>query len=116
MACAKGDPNKHGNVHARKSGVKSLEGLTTENVICKQQVTDGRMLSQNLKIRDLIPEGGLSDAEMMIRVLPDMDVWSRHSPDHIRLQRLDWSNIRVIAAVLGQSVALDFYARSVASY
>ena len=50
---------------------------------------------------------------MMIRVLPDMDVWSRHSPDHIRLQRLDWSNIRVIAAVLGQSVALDFYARSI---
>ena len=48
---------------------------------------------------------------MMIRVLPDMDVWSRHSPDHIQLQRLDWSNIRVIAAVLCQSVALDFYAR-----
>lgn len=48
---------------------------------------------------------------MMIRVRPDMEVWSQHSPDHIRLQRLDWSNIRVIAAVLGQSVALDFYAR-----
>ena len=50
-------------------------------------------------------------AEMSIRVRPDMDVWSKHSPEHIKLQCLDWSNIRVIAAVLGQSVALDFYAR-----
>ena len=34
-----------------------------------------------------------------------------HSPEHIKLQQLDWSNMRVISAVLGQSVALDFYAR-----
>lgn len=38
-------------------------------------------------------------------------MWSIHSPEHIKLRQLDWSNIRVISAVLGQSVALDFYAR-----
>lgn len=36
---------------------------------------------------------------------------SWHSPEHIKLKQLDWNNIRVISAVLGQSVALDFYAR-----
>ena len=47
----------------------------------------------------------------MIRIQPDMEVWSKHSPEAITLQRLDWSNLRVVAAVLGQSVALDYYAR-----
>ncbi len=50
-------------------------------------------------------------AELMIRIQPDMEAWSKHSPEAITLQRLDWSNLRVVAAVLGQSVALDYYAR-----
>ena len=49
---------------------------------------------------------------MMIRIQPDLEVWSKHSPEAITLQQLDWSNLRVVAAVLGQSVALDYYARS----
>jgi hypothetical protein len=40
-----------------------------------------------------------------------MQTPSWHSPEHIKLKQLDWNNIRVISAVLGQSVALDFYAR-----
>ncbi len=52
-------------------------------------------------------------AEMMIRIQPDLEVWSKHSPEAITLQQLDWSNLRVVAAVLGQSVALDYYARLV---
>ena len=54
----------------------------------------------------------LGRAEMMIRIQPDLEVWSKHSPEAITLQQLDWSNLRVVAAVLGQSVALDYYARS----
>ena len=50
-------------------------------------------------------------AELMIHIQPDMEAWSKHSPEAITLQRLDWSNLRVVAAVLGQSVALDYYAR-----
>lgn len=37
--------------------------------------------------------------------------WSLHSPEQIKLKRLDWSNMRVVSSVLAQSVALDFYAR-----
>ena len=48
----------------------------------------------------------------MIQIQPDMEVWSKHSPEAITLQQLDWKNLRVVAAVLGQSVALDYYARS----
>lgn len=51
--------------------------------------------------------------EMMIKLRPNMEAWSTHSPEYIRLKRLDWSNMRVIGSVLGQSVALDFYARNV---
>lgn len=40
-----------------------------------------------------------------------MQAPSWHSPEHIKLKQLDWNNLRVISAVLGQSVALDFYAR-----
>ena len=57
----------------------------------------------------------VAHAELMMRVQPDMEVWSKHSPEAITLQRLDWSNLRVVAAVLGQSVALDYYARRVHS-
>jgi Uncharacterised ACR, YagE family COG1723 len=41
---------------------------------------------------------------------------SWHSPEHIKLKQLDWNNIRVISAVLGQSVALDFYARQLTQH
>ena len=47
----------------------------------------------------------------MIQIQPELEVWSKHSPEAITLQQLDWKNLRVVAAVLGQSVALDYYAR-----
>jgi hypothetical protein len=48
---------------------------------------------------------------VMQHSLRHMQTPSWHSPEHIKLKQLDWNNIRVISAVLGQSVALDFYAR-----
>lgn len=44
-------------------------------------------------------------------VRPGLSTWSELNPDHIVLKQLDVNNIRVISSVLGQSVALDNYAR-----
>ena len=44
-------------------------------------------------------------------VSPKLPSWSQCEPACIRLQALDLRNIQVIAQVLAQSVALDFYSR-----
>ena len=44
-------------------------------------------------------------------VSPELPSWSQCEPECIRLQTLDLRNIQVIAQVLAQSVALDFYSR-----
>lgn len=46
-------------------------------------------------------------------VCPTLPVWSDGGQDHVIVKRLDLNSIRVISSVLGQSVALDFYAKTV---
>jgi hypothetical protein len=50
-------------------------------------------------------------AEYSVAVSPELPSWSQCEPECIRLQTLDLRNIQVIAQVLAQSVALDFYSR-----
>ena len=44
-------------------------------------------------------------------VRPSLTTWSEMQTDHVILKVLDTNSIRVISSVLGQSVALDSYAR-----
>jgi hypothetical protein len=46
-----------------------------------------------------------------VLVRPDLKSWSELQPDSVVLKRMDTNSIRVISSVLGQSVALDMYAR-----
>ena len=46
-------------------------------------------------------------------VVPEMATWSQLEPECIRLKTLDLRNMQVIAQVLAQSVALDFYSAHV---
>ena len=51
--------------------------------------------------------------EYNVAVVPDQKQWSQLEPECIRLQTLDLRNMQVIAQVLSQSVALDFYSAHV---
>jgi len=51
------------------------------------------------------------DAEFAVVVRPSLGTWSELHPDYVVLKTLDTNSIRVISSVLGQSVALDSYAR-----
>ena len=52
-------------------------------------------------------------AEYALALVPDLPTWSQLEPDCVRLRALDLPALQVIAAVLAQSVALDFYAAHV---
>ena len=52
-------------------------------------------------------------ADYAVVVCPSLPVWSEGGQDHVIVKRLDLNSIRVISSVLGQSVALDFYAKTV---
>lgn len=47
--------------------------------------------------------------EYSVAVSPEMATWSALEPECLRLQALDLRNVLVVAQVLAQSVALDFY-------
>jgi len=51
--------------------------------------------------------------EYSMAVVPELPAWSQLEPECIRLQTLDLRNMQVIAQVLAQSVALDFYSAHV---
>lgn len=51
--------------------------------------------------------------EYSVAVVPELPAWSQLEPECIRLQTLDLRNMQVIAQVLAQSVALDFYSAHV---
>ncbi|GBF93827.1 hypothetical protein Rsub_06826 [Raphidocelis subcapitata] len=51
--------------------------------------------------------------ETTVVVRPGLDDWFALEPDHIVLQMLDLSNVRVIASIMGQSVALEHFDRLV---
>ena len=48
---------------------------------------------------------------MLVR--PTLPEWSEGGQDQIMLRMLDTDNIRVISSILGQSIALDHYAKKV---
>ncbi|KIZ04381.1 hypothetical protein MNEG_3575 [Monoraphidium neglectum] len=51
--------------------------------------------------------------ETTVVVRPALDDWFALEPDHIVLQMLDLSNVRVISSIMGQSVALEHFDRRV---
>lgn len=51
--------------------------------------------------------------EYAVVLRPTLSGWSEGGQDHIMVKQLDTNNIRVISSILGQSVALDYYARKV---
>jgi len=48
-----------------------------------------------------------------VLVRPTLPEWSEGGQDQIMLRMLDTDNIRVISSILGQSIALDHYAKKV---
>lgn len=60
---------------------------------------------------DRFQEARKDDYGIVLR--PSLAGWSQGGHDHIMVKHLDTNNIRVIASVLGQSVALDHYAKQV---
>lgn len=48
-----------------------------------------------------------------VLVRPSLSEWSQGGQDRIMLRMLDTDNLRVISSVLGQSIALDHYAKKV---
>ncbi|KAG0626090.1 hypothetical protein M758_2G101400 [Ceratodon purpureus] len=48
-----------------------------------------------------------------VLVRPTLNEWSQGGQDRIMLRMLDTDNIRVISSILGQSIALDHYAKKV---
>lgn len=52
-----------------------------------------------------------SDYGVLVR--PTLRQWSEGGQDRIMLRMLDTDNIRVISSILGQSIALDHYAKKV---
>lgn len=52
-------------------------------------------------------------SEYIVHVVPELATWSQLEPEFIRLQTLDLRNMQVIAQVLAQSVALDYYSSHV---
>lgn len=51
---------------------------------------------------------------MLVR--PTLPEWSEGGHDRVMLRKLDIDNIRVISSILGQSIALDHYAKKVIHY
>lgn len=51
--------------------------------------------------------------EYSLAIVPDLPTWSYLEPECIRLLTLDLRNVQVIAQVLSQSVALDYYSSNV---
>lgn len=73
---------------------------------------------QEKALEDIMPfcsdhftEARKDDYGIVLR--PSLAGWSEGGQDHIMVKQLDISNIRVITSVLGQSVALEFYAKKV---
>eukprot|EP00850_Spirogloea_muscicola_P000305 SM000001S04707 [mRNA] locus=s1:1842391:1845045:+ [translate_table: standard] len=60
---------------------------------------------------DQFREARKDDYGVVLR--PGLAGWSEGGHDHIMLKSLDTNNIRVVSAILGQSVALDHYAKKV---
>lgn len=56
---------------------------------------------------------GFIDADYGVLVRPTLPEWSEGGQDQITLRMLDTDNIRVISSILGQSIALDHYAKRV---
>lgn len=48
-----------------------------------------------------------------VLVRPTLSEWSEGGHDRVMLRKLDIDNIRVISSILGQSIALDHYAKKV---
>lgn len=48
--------------------------------------------------------------EYGVSIVSNLPAWSQLEPESIRLQKLDLRNLHVIAQVLAQSVAMDYYA------
>ncbi|EFJ10093.1 hypothetical protein SELMODRAFT_128756, partial [Selaginella moellendorffii] len=46
-------------------------------------------------------------------VIPGLDRWSQGGSDKIMVKKLDMDGVRIISLVLGQSIALDHYTRSI---
>ena len=55
----------------------------------------------------------LLSAEYVVALVPELSSWSQLDPESIRLQTFDLRNMQVIAQVLAQSVALDYYSSHV---
>ncbi|CAM6121410.1 unnamed protein product [Calypogeia fissa] len=53
----------------------------------------------------------LDDYGVLVR--PTLSEWSEGGHDRVMLRKLDTDNIRVISSILGQSIALDHYAKKV---
>jgi uncharacterized Rmd1/YagE family protein len=56
---------------------------------------------------------GFIEADYGVLVRPTLPEWSEGGQDQITLRMLDTDNIRVISSILGQSIALDHYAKRV---
>jgi uncharacterized Rmd1/YagE family protein len=52
-------------------------------------------------------------AEYTISINPSLSSWSKLEPECIQLQQMDLRNLQVVAQVLAQSVALDYYSSHV---
>lgn len=61
----------------------------------------------------LIGEEKRYTEEYSLAIAPELPTWSQLEPDSIKLQTLDIRNLQVIAQVMAQSVALDFYSSHV---
>lgn len=55
----------------------------------------------------------LDGSDYGVLVRPTLQEWSEGGQDQIMLRMLDTDNIRVISSILGQSIALDHYAKKV---
>lgn len=80
---------------------------------------DGSSKEQWLKVLQatatdpLIGEEKKYTEEYSLAIAPELPTWSQLEPDSIKLQTLDVRNLQVIAQVMAQSVALDFYSSHV---
>lgn len=63
--------------------------------------------SLNLKLYEFV--------EYEVREKPALNTWMEGGLDYIMLQYLNIDGIRTIGSVLGQSIALDYYGRQVAT-
>mgnify|MGYP006872766661 CR=1 FL=1 len=52
-----------------------------------------------------------ADFDIIIR--PTLETWCQGGHDKVLLKKLNTDNIRIVASILGQSVALDHYGRKV---